>query len=215
MWEGDSQGPSFSIAVISNKLVVGSEPTSLLVKANFHFLLLFFLKRGFLKSSSGGTDFSLTADEFSLMIRECCVLWDLILVNMHNLDVYSKHSNLISLWDGYDSYKKVDKLLMVEEQSGCTEFNELNFNSTFKWFRAIRFRSQIAYGTIRWLLLLSSLSSSISLALSSFQLDSKLSRAGTISCVILCNSLYLWCKLEQLSAVAKETTAGKNRCCVF
>lgn len=90
----------------------------------------FFLKRGFLKSSSGGTDFLLMADEFSLMIRECCVLRDLILVNMHNLDVYSKHSNLISLWDCYDSYKKVDKLLMVEEQSGCTEFNELNFNST-------------------------------------------------------------------------------------
>ena len=148
----------------------------------------FFLKRGFLKSSNGGTDFSLTAHEFSLMIRECCILWDLILVNMHNLDVYSKDSNLISLWDSYDSYKKVDKLLMVEEQSGCTVFNELNFNSTFRWFRAIQFRSQIAHGIIWWLLLLSSLSSSISLALSSFQLDSKLSRAGTMSCVILCNS---------------------------
>lgn len=124
----EGQEPSFIIPVISNELVVGSEPTSVLVKDNFHFpLSFFFLKKGFLKSSSGGTDFSLTADEFSLMIRECCVLWDLILVNTHNLDVYSKHSNLISLWDGYDSYKKVDKLLMVEEQSGCTALNELNF----------------------------------------------------------------------------------------
>jgi len=44
--------------------------------------------------------------------------------------------------------EKVDKLLMVEEQSGCTAFNKLNFNSTFRCFRAIRLRSQIAYGII-------------------------------------------------------------------
>lgn len=38
----DSQGPSFIIAVISSELVMGSKPTSVPVKANFHFLLLFF-----------------------------------------------------------------------------------------------------------------------------------------------------------------------------
>lgn len=91
-----------------------------------------FQKRCFLKSSSEGTDPSLTGDEFSLMIRERCVLWDLILVNMHNLDVYSKHPNIISLQDGSDSCKKVDKLLMAEEQSECTAFHELNFNSSFR-----------------------------------------------------------------------------------
>lgn len=41
-WERDSQGPSFVVTVISNELVVGSELTSVLDKANFHFLLLFF-----------------------------------------------------------------------------------------------------------------------------------------------------------------------------
>lgn len=118
------------------------------------------------------------------MIRECRVLWDLILVNMHNLDVYSKHPNLISLLDGSDSCKKVDKLLMVEEQSECTAFNELNFNSPFRWFRATRLRSPSAHGIIWLLLLLPSLSSSISLPLSCFQSDNRGSRAGATTGVI-------------------------------
>lgn len=99
--------------------------------------------------------------------------------------------------------KKVDKLLIVGEQSGCTTFKELNFNSYFRWFRAIRFRSQTAHGIIWWLLILSTLSSSISLALSSFKSGSKLSRSGTISYKIVCNSLHFWWKSEQASAFTK------------
>lgn len=169
----------------SKKLLVGSELCGsahqpwwagqgeyVFLAAPSCFLLLW---RCSLKSSSGGADFLLMAAEFSLMIGECHILWDLILVNAHDLDVYSKHSSLISLQEGYDSYKKVEKLLLAEEQSGCTAFKELNFNSTFRWFRAIRCRSQTAYGIIWRLLLLSALCSSISLMLSGLKSDSKLS----------------------------------------
>lgn len=125
------------------------------------------------------------------MIREHCVLWDLILVNRHNLDVYSKHPNLISLRDGSDSCKKVDKLLIVEERSECTAFHKLNFNSPFRRFRATQLRSQSAHGMTWLLLLLSSLSSSISVALSCFQSDSRGSRAGATTGVILRDSVTL------------------------
>lgn len=59
-----------------------------------------------------------------------------------------------------------------------------------------------AHGITCWLMLLFSLPSSIPFALSSFQSDSKLSRAGTTSRVILRNPLYLqsnynWAQKQQ------------------